>query len=136
MVGKDEEIWVPDGHDFATGFQVTKNGAKGYKHVHFNVNAKSGKTDKVVLSTSCRPRHNINLQLMMRERRGMGLQLAAEFRFYAKDWCPVNIAKRYFTVFSDSSLDSIYLYLFPNKKQDGSHEPECCHVKRFGGVYT
>jgi len=68
MVGKDEEIWVPDGHDFATGFQVTKNGAKGYKHVHFNVNTKSGKTDKVVLSTSCRPHHNMNLQLMMRER--------------------------------------------------------------------
>ena len=117
MVGNGEEIWVPYGHDFATGFQVTKNGAKGYKHVHFNVNTKSGKTDKVVLSTSCRPHHNINLQLMMRERRGMGMQLAAEFRFYAKDWCPVNIAKRYFTVFSDSSLDSIYLYLFPNKKR-------------------
>lgn len=83
IVKDDEEIWVPDGQDYVTGFQVTKKGAKGYKHIHLNVNTKSGKTEKVVLSLSCRPHHNINLQLVMRQRRGMGLQLATAF--YARD---------------------------------------------------
>eukprot|EP00435_Cladocopium_sp_Y103_P039466 s320_g10.t1 len=89
-VKDDEEISVPDGQDYVTGFRVTKTGAKGYKHIHLNVNTKSGKTDKAVLS--------LNLQLVMRQRgdyrfvegelkvsRGVStLQTDSEFAIHAK----------------------------------------------------
>ena len=76
-VKDDEEISVPDGQDYVTGFRVAKKGARGYKHVHLIVNSKSGKTDKAVLSLSCRPHHNINLQLVMRQRRALMQEIAS-----------------------------------------------------------
>ena len=40
------------------------------KHVHLNLNTKGGKADKAFLSLSGRPHHNINLQFVMKQRRG------------------------------------------------------------------
>lgn len=67
-VKDDEIIAVPDDEDFATGFRVTKNGARGHNHVRFEVNTMGGKMDKAILSLSCRPHHHINLQLVMKNR--------------------------------------------------------------------
>ena len=72
-VKDDEVISVPDGQDYVTGFQVTtKRGTKGYNRVHLSVNTRGGKMDKAVLSLSCRAHHHMNLQLVMRQRPGLG----------------------------------------------------------------
>jgi len=73
MVKDDEVISVPDSQDYVTGFQVTtKRGTKGHNRVHLIVNTRDGKMDKAVLSLSCRAHHHINLQLVMRQRPGLG----------------------------------------------------------------
>eukprot|EP00435_Cladocopium_sp_Y103_P034735 s2030_g9.t1 len=77
VVKDEEDISVPDGEDYVTGFRIEKKGPKGYKHIHLNVNTKSGKRDKAVVSLSCRPHHNVNLQLVMKQRRGA----ASDYRF-------------------------------------------------------
>ena len=77
MVKDDEVISVPDSQDYVTGFQVTtKRGTKGYNRVHLSVNTRGGKMDKAVLSLSCRAHHHINLQLVMRQRPGLGTGVA------------------------------------------------------------
>eukprot|EP00438_Fugacium_kawagutii_P002303 Skav226062 [mRNA] locus=scaffold211:406109:407468:- [translate_table: standard] len=65
---KKELISVWDGKDYVTGFNVTKDGAKGHNHVRLNLNTKNGKNDIAILSLSCRPQYGINLQMMMNSR--------------------------------------------------------------------
>jgi hypothetical protein len=70
-VKNEETISVPDGKDYLAGFHVSRKVApNGHKHVHLNLNTKGGKADKAVLSLSGRPHHNINLQFVMKQRRG------------------------------------------------------------------
>jgi hypothetical protein len=70
-VKNEETISVPDGKDYLAGFHVSRKVApNGHKHVHLNLNTKGGKADKAFLSLSGRPHHNINLQFVMKQRRG------------------------------------------------------------------
>eukprot|EP00438_Fugacium_kawagutii_P016033 Skav233600 [mRNA] locus=scaffold2520:767295:767981:- [translate_table: standard] len=64
-----ELISVPNGPDYVTGFNLSSaNGVSGDKflnRVRFNMNTMEGKSDIAILSLSCRPGHNINLQIQM-----------------------------------------------------------------------
>lgn len=66
-----ELVSVP-GSDSATGFDVSSTGGKGghefANRVHFNMNTKHGKAVIAVMSLSCRPKHNINVQISMTRR--------------------------------------------------------------------
>lgn len=69
-VNNAELIFNPDGQAYVTGFNMTKtNGMSGGKfpnRVSFNMNTMHGKSDIATLSVSCRPAHNINLQVAMK----------------------------------------------------------------------
>eukprot|EP00438_Fugacium_kawagutii_P008893 Skav222449 [mRNA] locus=scaffold5694:3311:6244:- [translate_table: standard] len=64
-----ELLFVPNGPDYVTGFNLSSaNGVSGDKflnRVRFNMNTMEGKSDIAILSLSCRPGHNINLQIHM-----------------------------------------------------------------------
>eukprot|EP00435_Cladocopium_sp_Y103_P000815 s3742_g1.t1 len=83
MVSKPGMISVADGQDYVTGFNVTKtNGKKdhathashssgshfNFNQVHFSMNTKDGATDVAVLTVSCRPKRNLDLNLVMKRR--------------------------------------------------------------------
>lgn len=68
-VKNEEVVAVPDGNDYVSGFIVTKKeGSKGHNHVLLNMQTKDGKADVAVLSVSCRPKHHLNLQMVMKQR--------------------------------------------------------------------
>eukprot|EP00438_Fugacium_kawagutii_P028965 Skav210526 [mRNA] locus=scaffold3045:235245:236519:+ [translate_table: standard] len=68
-VNKAELIFVPNGPDYVTGFNLSstsgESGDKFPNRVRFNMNTMQGKSDIAILSLSCRPGHNINLQIQM-----------------------------------------------------------------------
>eukprot|EP00435_Cladocopium_sp_Y103_P073365 s57_g43.t1 len=62
-----------DGQDYVTGFNMTKTGGHGRNQlnlnsVHFSMNSKDGATDIAVLTVSCRPKRNLNLNFSMKRR--------------------------------------------------------------------
>eukprot|EP00435_Cladocopium_sp_Y103_P030090 s1072_g7.t1 len=67
------EISVPDGGEYVTGFDLSRTVTAPHGHrfpnrVRFNMNTKDGKSDIAVLSLSCRPNHNINVQMSMKRK--------------------------------------------------------------------
>ena len=69
VVDNAELIFVPDGKDFETGFDLgTVSSPRGHgghafpNRVHFSMNTKNGKLDVAGMSLSCRPSHNMNVQ--------------------------------------------------------------------------
>ena len=73
-VDTPELISVPDGEDYITGFDLSRTvtGPHGHRfpnRVRFNMNTKNGKSDIAVLSLSCRPKHNMNIQVSMKRKR-------------------------------------------------------------------
>ena len=71
VVDNAELISMPDGKDYVTGFDLGTVGPRGHgghgfpNRVRFNMNTKNGKSDIAVMSLSCRPSHNMNLQISM-----------------------------------------------------------------------
>eukprot|EP00435_Cladocopium_sp_Y103_P072908 s57_g41.t1 len=67
-----------DGQDYVTGFNMTKTGRKNHgghrrsqlslNQVHLSMNSKDGATDIAVLTVSCRPKRNLDLNLVMNRR--------------------------------------------------------------------
>eukprot|EP00435_Cladocopium_sp_Y103_P052479 s3690_g16.t1 len=75
VVDNAELISVPDGKEYLTGFDLsTVTGPRGHgghgfpNRVHFNMNTKNGKLDIAVMSLSCRPSHNMNVQISMKRK--------------------------------------------------------------------
>ena len=75
VVDNAELIFVPDGKDYVTGFDLsTVTGPRGHgghgfpNRVRFNMNTKNGKSDIAVMSLSCRPNHNMNLLISMKRQ--------------------------------------------------------------------
>jgi len=68
------ELSIPDGKDYVTGFDLGTVGPRGHgghgfpNRVRFNMYTKNGKSDIAVMSLSCRPSHNMNLQISMRRQ--------------------------------------------------------------------
>ena len=62
------ELSIPDGKDYVAGFDLGTVGPRGHgghgfpNRVRFNMYTKNGKSDIAVMSLSCRPSHNMNLQ--------------------------------------------------------------------------
>ena len=72
VVDNAELIFVPDGKDYATGFNLSTvtrpRGHGGHafpNRVHFNMKTKNGKLDVAVMSLSCRANHNMDLEFSM-----------------------------------------------------------------------
>ena len=64
---------ITDGNDYVTGFDLSSVGPRGHGHgfpnrVRFNMYTKNGKSDIAVMSLSCRPSHNMNLQISMKRQ--------------------------------------------------------------------
>ena len=80
MVSEPGMISVAEGQDYVTGFNMTKTGRKHRGHasrsqlnlnqVHFSMNSKDGATDIAVLTVSCRPKRNLDLNMVMKRRLG------------------------------------------------------------------
>ena len=69
----NELISVPDGGEYVTGFDLSRTVTSPHGHrfpnrVRFNMNTKDGKSDIAVLSLSCRPNHNINVQISIKHK--------------------------------------------------------------------
>ena len=67
----NESISVPDAGEYITGFDLIRTVTNPHGHrfpnrVRFNMHTKNGKSDIAVLSLSCRPSHNINVQISMK----------------------------------------------------------------------
>ena len=68
------ELSIPDGKDYVTGFDLSSVGPRGHgghgfpNRVRFNMYTKNGKSDIAVMSLSCRPSHNMNLQISMKRQ--------------------------------------------------------------------
>jgi hypothetical protein len=63
---------VPDAKEYV-GFYLGRTviGPHGHRFpnpVRFNMKTKDGKSDIVVMSLSCRPNHNINVQISMKRK--------------------------------------------------------------------
>lgn len=66
-VQDEETVALPEGNDYISGFVVNKkNGPNGHNHVRLNMQTKDGKADIAVLSLSCRPKHHLNVQMIMK----------------------------------------------------------------------
>ena len=66
----EETVALADGNDYISGFVVTKkNGPNGHNQVRLNMQTKNGKTDIAVLGLSCRPKHHLNVQMIMKRSR-------------------------------------------------------------------
>lgn len=82
MVSKPGMISIADGQAFVTGFNMTKTNGRKHRgghasgsqlslnQVHISMNTKDGATDIAVLTISCRPKRNLNLNLVMERRLG------------------------------------------------------------------
>ena len=82
MVSKPGMISVAEGQDYVTGFNMTKTNGRKHRgghasrnqlnlnQVHLSMNSKDGATDIAVLAVSCRPKRNLNLNLVMKRRLG------------------------------------------------------------------
>ena len=74
VVDNAELISIPDGKDYVTGFDLGTTGPRGHgghgfpNRVRFNMKTKNGKSDIAALSLSCRPSHNMNLQISMKRQ--------------------------------------------------------------------
>ena len=68
----NESISVPDAGEYITGFDLSRttnpHGHRFPNRVRFNMHTKNGKSDIAVLSLSCRPSHNINVQISMKRK--------------------------------------------------------------------
>ncbi|CAL1156103.1 unnamed protein product [Cladocopium goreaui] len=84
MVSKPGMISVAEGQDYVTGFNMTKTNGRKHRgghasrnqlnlnQVHLSMNSKDGATDIAVLTVSCRPKRNLNLNLVMKRRSDHG----------------------------------------------------------------
>ena len=74
VVDNAELISIPDGKDYVTGFDLGTVGPRGHgghgfpNRVRFNMYTKNAKSDIAVMSLSCRPSHNMNLQISMKRQ--------------------------------------------------------------------